>query len=264
LIATSWGSGRVFLAGDAAHMTPPFMAQGMVQGLRDALNLSWKLDLVLQGASPVILDSYEAERKPHVRATSETAKSLGHVICELDPDRARTRDAKLLAEFGDPPAIRLRQNLIPSLNAGLTEPASVAAGEIFPQPTVRTPQGTGRLDDVTGAGVRLIARAELAQVLADCSAVTTALEQLQGRIVAVADADGRPDGTHQDLVVAVSDTTGELDAWFRARSRDAVLVRPDHYVYGTARDLESTRRLCLHAVDAFGLGETQRSLPGST
>ena len=264
LIATSWRSGRVFLAGDAAHMTPPFMAQGMVQGLRDVLNLSWKLDLVLQGASSRILDSYEVERKPHVRATSETAKSLGEVICELDAGRARARDAKLLAEFGDPPTVRLRQNLIPALSGGLIEPASVGAGEIFPQPMVSTALGPCRLDDATGTGFCLIARAHLARALAGCDAVTTMLEQLQGSIVALdAEASNEHPGAHdpssRDLVVAVSDSTGELDRWFRARRCDAALVRPDHYLYGTAQDLESARRLCRHAAEAFGLDETERT-----
>ena len=77
-VADRWRDRRVFLLGDAAHLTPPFIGQGMGAGVRDAANLSWKLAGVLQGGLPQsVLDTYEIERKPHVRALIRTAKLVG-------------------------------------------------------------------------------------------------------------------------------------------------------------------------------------------
>ena len=73
--------GRVFLVGDAAHVTPPFVGQGLVAGLRDAANLSWKLAWVVRGASASgILDSYDTERRPHAKAMIDLARFMGHLI----------------------------------------------------------------------------------------------------------------------------------------------------------------------------------------
>lgn len=73
--------GRVFLAGDAAHVTPPFVGQGLVSGLRDVANLGWKLAWVLRGqAAPSILDSYDQERRPHAKAMIELARLMGHLV----------------------------------------------------------------------------------------------------------------------------------------------------------------------------------------
>ncbi|WP_420006299.1 bifunctional 3-(3-hydroxy-phenyl)propionate/3-hydroxycinnamic acid hydroxylase [Arenibacterium sp. LLYu02] len=81
LLAERWRIGRVFLAGDAAHLTPPFAGQGMNSGLRDAHNLAWKLaEAVRGGASKVFLDSYEIERKPHAKAMIDLALRMGQVM----------------------------------------------------------------------------------------------------------------------------------------------------------------------------------------
>src|SRR5262249_48916279 len=97
--AERWRSGRVLLAGDAAHQMPPFAGQGMCAGLRDAANLAWKLDLVLGGRAPdALLDSYASERSPHVRALIELSVALGRVICVADPGEAAERDRRMLAE----------------------------------------------------------------------------------------------------------------------------------------------------------------------
>src|SRR5262249_22181501 len=138
LVAERWRAGRVFLAGDACHQTPPFMGQGMCAGIRDAANLAWKLALVLRGgANDALLDSYEQERKPHVKALVGFAKKAGEVIGELDREKARARDALLRGQLERGEAETIRQRYIPDLAAGVLDPASgQTAGTLFVQPRV--------------------------------------------------------------------------------------------------------------------------------
>ena len=98
VIAQGWRRGRLLLAGDAAHQTPPFLGQGMCAGIRDVANLAWKLAAVLRGQAPMdLLDSYERERAPHVAAFIELAVRLGNIIQTTDPQAARERDARFKA-----------------------------------------------------------------------------------------------------------------------------------------------------------------------
>ncbi len=90
LVAERWRAGpdgRVFLAGDAAHMMPPFMGQGMCSGVRDAANLAWKLAEVVTGGSPVeLLDTYESERRPHTEAVVAMSVAAGQTLARLAAD----------------------------------------------------------------------------------------------------------------------------------------------------------------------------------
>ncbi|MFM9037486.1 MAG: bifunctional 3-(3-hydroxy-phenyl)propionate/3-hydroxycinnamic acid hydroxylase [Actinomycetota bacterium] len=100
LIADRWRGGanqRVLLAGDAAHQMPPFLGQGMCSGIRDASNLAWKLRAVCEGADASLLDTYQAERAPHVRGIIEAAVGFGRIICTLDHEVARLRNEGMLA-----------------------------------------------------------------------------------------------------------------------------------------------------------------------
>ena len=96
MVAERMRAGRVMLVGDAAHLTPPFLGQGLAAGLRDAVNLAWKLDLVLRGlAHDRLLDTVEVERQPHTEAVIRFAIELGKVLCQLDSDAAAERDRGL-------------------------------------------------------------------------------------------------------------------------------------------------------------------------
>lgn len=80
-VADRFSSGRAFLVGDAAHITPPFIGQGLVAGLRDVGNLGWKLAWVLKDrAAASILESYHQERRPHVVAMVRLATVMGRLV----------------------------------------------------------------------------------------------------------------------------------------------------------------------------------------
>ena len=200
LIAHEWRKGRLFLAGDAAHQTPPFFGQGMCHGFRDVANLTWKLDLVLRGAVPeALLDTYQAERDPHVRAVITAAVNAGRYICQLDPEAAAARDLRMREE-AKAAQHGTAADLIPPIGRGIIARGTQGAGERFIQPRV----GGRLLDDVTGGGWRLFTREAV-------------------------------DGTDDVTIVALDDLgdDGAIADWLATRDADAVLVRPDHYVFGT-------------------------------
>jgi len=214
LVAERWRAGRVFLAGDAAHMQPPFLGQGMCQGVRDAANLAWKLAAVVRGevagaAAEALLDSYGHERQAHVRALTGRLKAMGAIICERDPDQARARDARLLAECGGTVRDTPRQDVLPRLDTGLLARADTSGrGTLFPQPRLADGQ---LMDHTQGTGWRLVLDGTLA-----APPVPADLRVLDLSAPATAEADG---------VVA---------AWMQRHACHAALLRPDHYVYGTA------------------------------
>ncbi|NED87269.1 bifunctional 3-(3-hydroxy-phenyl)propionate/3-hydroxycinnamic acid hydroxylase, partial [Streptomyces sp. SID11233] len=151
--ARSWRSGNVFLAGDAAHLMPPFLGQGLCAGLRDARALTWRLGMVHRGtAAPEVLDTYGPERMGHVRTIIDEAVAAGRVICELDADRAAARDTEMKRRSSAPEAItrepphpRLGH---PSLTAGHGE----ATGRLAPQARVEEAGREGLFDDIAGGG----------------------------------------------------------------------------------------------------------------
>ncbi len=130
VIAQGWRRGRLLLAGDAAHQTPPFLGQGMCAGIRDVANLAWKLAAVLRGQAPMdLLDSYERERAPHVAAFIELAVRLGNIIQTTDPQAARARDARFAAG-----PTEIFQFPAPRLGPGVWQGEHARVAQIFPQP----------------------------------------------------------------------------------------------------------------------------------
>ncbi len=201
-MARRWRVGRMLLAGDAAHQSPPFMGQGLCAGVRDAMNLAWKLAAVLRGqAQPSLLDSYEAERAPHVRAFIHEAMRLGDIVQVTDPAEVAARDRRM-AE--NPEFLR---TIAPRLGPGLGGDSPVPVGTLAPQP--RLPGGE-RMDDVVGMRFALLAD-------------TTLIDALPASLrTALAASD----------VVLVPDGAGD---WLRQHGIRAALLRPDRYVLGVAR-----------------------------
>ena len=207
LVAERWRVGRVLLAGDAAHQTPPFAGQGMCSGLRDAANLAWKLEAVLQGhADEALLDTYQSEREPHARALIELAIGMGRVVCTLDRDAAAARDREMLERqaSGAPALPPLR---IAPFTDGCILAGSPGAGELFPQPTRGQGARRLRMDDVLGDGPWLITSRPATRAIG----------------IASHDLDDP----------ALAPFLPGLIRWFSAHEAEAVLVRPDRYVFGT-------------------------------
>lgn len=104
-IASSYRSGSVFLAGDAAHLCSPAQGHGMNCGLQDAFNLAWKLALVhADGAAPGLLDSYEAERRPAAELVTQSGDEFERSLTTNDPDECAARDQAIVTMIGDPKA----------------------------------------------------------------------------------------------------------------------------------------------------------------
>jgi 3-(3-hydroxy-phenyl)propionate hydroxylase len=134
VVQQGWRNGRLLLAGDACHQTPPFLGQGMCAGMRDAANLAWKLAAVIRdGAPDSLLDTYESERLPHVRAFIDLAVKLGAVLQETDREAAAARDRRFEA------GVELFDFPHPQLGPGCRMNAPPPVGTIFPQP--RLPDG---------------------------------------------------------------------------------------------------------------------------
>jgi 3-(3-hydroxy-phenyl)propionate hydroxylase/flavoprotein hydroxylase len=229
LVADQWRKGRILLAGDAAHLMPPFMGQGMCAGLRDVWNLSWKLDRVLRGrADETLLDTYQLERQPHVMEVIRQSMFLGSIICIPDPVKAAERDAMFLNGEAPPPAP------FPILTNGLLARGAdgavlTPAGDLAPHGTVRYQRRTCRFDSFVPAGgfTLILDRTIPADSLP--AATRTALAGIGVRVVTVADRVSASD-------TEFADSQGQFLAYMAQRGVHALLVRPDFYLFGGAAD----------------------------
>ncbi|HEY2488715.1 MAG TPA: bifunctional 3-(3-hydroxy-phenyl)propionate/3-hydroxycinnamic acid hydroxylase [Streptosporangiaceae bacterium] len=214
-VASRWRDRRVFLLGDAAHLTPPFIGQGMGAGTRDALNLAWKLAGVLAGTLPrSVLATYEAERKPHATAMIRLAKLIGTAMTEGGEfgnvlRRAVVPRLRLLPGFKDQilssqtPALRRSELVLrPRLRGGL-------AGSLCPNAELDDGR---RLDEVTAGRFAIITTVRPPDALA-------AAIQRGGGVVLTAGQDS------------------ELHRWLRGQRAIAAVVRPDGTVLRAGRDL---------------------------
>jgi 3-(3-hydroxy-phenyl)propionate hydroxylase len=223
LIAEQWRAGRAFLIGDAAHLTPPFLGQGMCSGVRDAINLGWRLDLVLRGAAAeAALQHYETERKPHITRLIEIAMYLGKIICVSDPEEAAARDRAFLDGSAPPPPP------FPHLLHGTLAEGSALAGRLSPHAMVRCRRVELRLDRLTGPNFVLLARhrALLDQAQSAAPEVAKRLNLKPIYLAASDEEDAR----------GVVDLTGKLTRFLDDNHIDAYIARPDGYLFGaTAR-----------------------------
>ncbi|MFI5782881.1 bifunctional 3-(3-hydroxy-phenyl)propionate/3-hydroxycinnamic acid hydroxylase [Nocardia sp. NPDC051570] len=223
-VADRWRSDRILLAGDSAHQMPPFLGQGLCSGVRDAANLWWKLDRVLRGHSPdTLLDTYEAERKPHIRVLTEITKSLGEIAGETDPVKAAARDRRLRAEMDSGRMETVRQNLIPPLKNGFldAEDTSGLAGVIAVQPMLRSGERCSLANDWTGPRMRLLTSRRPGPEL----------DALLDR--------------HNIAVLAIGpglleDVEGTFIDFTQRHGVESIFVRPDGYIWGAQATTDTT------------------------
>ena len=243
LLADRWRRGRVLLAGDAAHTMPPFMGQGMCSGVRDAVNLAWKLAAVLSGdVGPSLLDTYESERVPHVKAMIEMSMAVGDMVLMTDPEAAARRDELLRTGGGPLPP------LFPRLGEGVVRGAehpdwSEADGRPARQGRV-VRQGTLALfdDHFPAPGWTIVSRHRIPLEIFDERQRAT-LTALGVEFAHVSRAAG------DDHFV---DLDGDYDLWFRATGRKAFLCRPDNYVFGSVRTIDDLPALVDELTETLG------------
>ncbi len=254
LLAARWREGRILLAGDACHQMPPFLGQGLCSGLRDAYNLAWKLEAVLNAkASSSLLDTYEQERKPHVASIVRSAKEFGLIIGELDVEAAGRRDTTLREQLLSGKSETVRQKYIPDLQHGLIDSACspTTAGTLFVQPHVRL-RGSLReqlLDGVVEPGFLLLASdPEPFQWL--CPEEQATLDRINVQRVLIS-----PDETAAEEHFSVAETEGLFANWLKANACRVVLVRPDRYVYGVASNRDGLKRLVAHFAEHMPLSK---------
>jgi 3-(3-hydroxy-phenyl)propionate hydroxylase len=231
LVADRWRRGRLFLLGDAAHQTPPFIGQGMCAGIRDAANLTWKLALVLAGrADDRVLDTYEAERRPHVRRVIQLAVQIGRVMMGGGEWTSALRDRllPLLDQAGWLKDRVMQQGLLPFPRGPLV--CGPGAGTLLPQLDATGPNGaTARVDDLIGTGFAVVTAG------GDASPVPGDAER----------------GFWSALDTRFLAAGGPLGEWFAAQGTRAALVRPDRVILtlGAHADLGAWRA----ALEAAGV-----------
>jgi len=257
-VAGSFVVGRVCLAGDAAHITPPWIGQGLNAGIRDAFNLAWKLSWILQGRmKPGLLASYHEERHAHAKAMIDLADMFGAVLSQRNRFVAWMRDRFFLSIRNIPRVrdyvLQMRFKPMPRFVKGVVQESGNArrddlVGRMFIQPNVEREAGrTQRLDDVLGARFALIgwrcdvleqAPASLLRRLEQLGCdhyVGVRSRSVRGEVISRVPAT--PSGA------LLEDAENTLHFWFQGKDVDWVLVRPDRFIAAAGKDDDAVAQL---------------------
>jgi 3-(3-hydroxy-phenyl)propionate hydroxylase len=254
-VAKDFVVGRVCLAGDTAHITPPWIGQGLNAGLRDAFNLSWKLAwIVRRRVKPEFLQSYHDERHTHAQAMIDLADLFGAVLSVRNPFLAWLRDRFFLM-IRDLPGIRdyvlqMKFKPMPRFVTGVVQNSGDAnrddsVGRMFIQPNVATASGeTRKLDDVIQGRFALISwrcdpLAEAPQSLL-LSLDRLGCDRYVGIRSRCTDSEK---GWGAGTVTALSDLENGLQLWFAGREADWVLIRPDRFVAAVGQKTDALGQL---------------------
>ena len=223
-VATCWRKGRIMIAGDAAHLTPPFMGQGMCTGIRDASNLAWKLISCINGADDSLLDTYQSERSPHARTYVETAKRLGGLINALDRETALE-----MADDRNAGATKMR-SIAPKL--GDSSILRSMVNDNIGRPFAQFDLGDGQrgFDRRIGYNHAIICPIKPSSMPPDCQWIDTK--------------------EHLNLAAALSDLETE-----------AVWVRPDRYIGAVSDSSDDLLNLLSHYFDLEDQNQNETCLP---
>lgn len=249
LVAKDWRKGRVFIAGDAAHMTPQFMGQGMSSGVRDAYNLAWKLDAVIKGrASDRLLDTYGTERFYHAKAMIDISVQMKDFVSMSNPITSRLRNllvktvlvTPFLGRYVREGRFKPAPTYVADSYLGMPRKHRRSPeGRMIPQPEVRTFKGKRvLLDDLLGEDFALIGfnvdpRAHLS------AASRKMLDAQSTHYATLFEFGTRPQGANVERantseLVEVEDVHGEMVDWFKRSGFSAgaiAVVRPDKFTF---------------------------------
>lgn len=216
-VVDRWRDRRIFLLGDAAHLTPPFIGQGMGAGLRDARNLAWKLAGIMGGSfHDDALDTYQSERKPHVTSSIELAVAIGWAITGGGATTAAVRK-HLAPALGHIPFVRTKvtDSATPRLARSMfvaDSPLSRGrAGSLCPNSIV---DRRVRVDEVAAGRFLFISNTPLTR-------------------------EQRTEVTRRGATVVEVPASSELGQWLHRGHARAAIVRPDRTVMATSRSVPS-------------------------
>ncbi|WP_319456037.1 MULTISPECIES: bifunctional 3-(3-hydroxy-phenyl)propionate/3-hydroxycinnamic acid hydroxylase [unclassified Mycobacterium] len=244
-IAGAFRKGRMFLAGDAAHLMPVWQGQGYNSGIRDSANLGWKLAAVATGkAGDGLLDTYDAERRKHARAMIDLSTMVGRVISPTNRRVAALRDRVIRGASVVPTLKRyileMRFKPMPRYEQGAiahVEPRSATSptGTLFIQPRVDTREAQNvLLDDVIGPGFAVLSWNNNPRLLLGDVAFAR-WKALGASFIAARPSTQLHWTGHDDPeVVIVGDRTGALKAWFDGHAESVLFLRPDRCIAGAS------------------------------
>lgn len=245
-VAGTFVSGRVCLAGDAAHITPPWIGQGLNAGLRDAFNLAWKLAWIIKGRlKPEMLISYHDERHAHTKAMIDLADLFGSALSQRNRMVAWIRD-RLLLTIKHIPAVRdyvlqMKFKPMPRFSKGIVinsgqKNQDEVVGRMFIQPNLEVHSGeTKRFDDLVGPGFALLTwrcnpMANAPEELIIKLKQRLSCQLLIGIRSRTSDVECDPSILNSTHSMIVQDVENSLQLWFQDKNIDWVLIRPDRFV----------------------------------
>jgi 3-(3-hydroxy-phenyl)propionate hydroxylase len=243
-IADRFVVGRAALAGDAAHLTPPWIGQGLNMGVRDAGNIAWKLAGIVRGRlSGRALASYDTERRDHAKAMTDLADTFGRILMPTNRVHAALRDA-FFATLGGFAGIRdyllqMRFKPMPRYDRGLVIARSAAlasspVGRMFIQPDVETSEPrTAKLDDVLGPGFAVVGwRLDPYEALdAEARVLWGRNDATFIRIDRSRSGESRMKRVFSSTPTqCVEDVDNVLGDWFGRYHTEVIVLRPDRYV----------------------------------
>jgi 3-(3-hydroxy-phenyl)propionate hydroxylase len=273
-IAGAFRSGRLLLAGDAAHLMPVWQGQGYNSGIRDAFNLGWKLAAVVRGlADDTLLDTYDIERRKHARAMIDLSTMVGRAISPTNRRVAGLRDV-LVRSASIVPSLKryvleMRFKPMPRYDQGAvvhTDPgrADSPVGTLFIQPRVDTRSRQDvLLDDVLGDWLAVVCwNNNPRKILGD--AAFDNWKALGARFFALRPATQLHWEGHDDPdVVIVGDRNGGLKAWFDTHQESVLFLRPDRCIAG-ACIAQRAPELSARLFEALALKPEGGDLPSGT